>query len=243
MRLVLAHFRAQVLELARYPAFVVPTIGLPALFFALFALPRVETADADLFMALYAAFAVLGVAFFQFGVGIASERVSPWETFLRVLPVSPLIRFAARLLTGLVFAAAAASLVVAVSVGATDAGLRAAAWLRLVLALVAGAVPFALLGIAIGYWAQPRAALPLANVLYLLLAYAGGLWTGFTHLPGAVAAISPYLPTRQWANLLAAGVGHGPVFARDVAGLALYCAVFGALALSGYRRDEGERYR
>ena len=34
-------------------------------------------------------FAVIGVAFFQFGVGIAVDRASPWEAYLRTLPVGP----------------------------------------------------------------------------------------------------------------------------------------------------------
>ena len=32
-------------------------------------------------------------------------------------------------------------------------------------ALVLGSIPFALLGIALGYWASPRGALPVANLL------------------------------------------------------------------------------
>ena len=65
-----------------------------------------------------------------------------------------------------------------------------------------GALPFALLGIALGYWASPRGALPVANILYLVLAFAGGLWTTPAHLPGAVASVSPLVPTRQFGNVL-----------------------------------------
>ena len=32
-------------------------------------------------MASFAAYAVLGIAFFQFGVGIAAEREEPWESY------------------------------------------------------------------------------------------------------------------------------------------------------------------
>ena len=50
--------------------------------------------------------------------------------------------------------------------------LSAAAWLRLCLVLMAGSVPLSLLGVAIGYWVSSRAALPVANIAYLGLAYA-----------------------------------------------------------------------
>src|SRR5205823_7498622 len=137
----------------------------PALLFVFFGLSQPDR-RANLTMASYAAFAVLGVAFFQFGVGISAERASPWERFLRTLPVSTRARFAARVLTALTFALGAAGIVVAVAVSATPAALGASAWGLLALAVVVGGVPFALLGIAIGYWTSPKAALPLANVLY-----------------------------------------------------------------------------
>lgn len=241
MSVLVAHARLQALELLRYPAFVLPTLALPTLFFLLFAAPRAEPANAEIFMALYAAFAVLGVAFFQFGVGIAAERASPWELFLRALPVASLVRFAARLVVGLSFAAAAGLAVVVVALATTPVHFTAARWIVLAGALLAGGIPFGLLGIAIGYLTTPRAALPLANVLYLLLAYAGGLWTRPEALPALVARLSPYLPTRQWADLLtAAATGDRPPAA--VTGLGAYTVAFALVALAAYRRDEGERF-
>ena len=95
---------------------------------------------------------------------------------------------------------------------------------------------------ALGYWAPPRAALPLANLLYLVLAYAGGLWTRPSSLPGAVAGISRYLPTRAYADaLVAAALGLGVAWRAWLA-LGLFTALFGVLAVAGYRRDEGRRF-
>ena len=55
-------------------------------------------------------------------------------------------------------------------------GIGVVAWLRLCVVLLGGSVPLALLGIAIGYWVPHRAALPVANVAYLVLAFGGGLF-------------------------------------------------------------------
>jgi ABC-2 type transport system permease protein len=242
MKLMAAHARIQALELLRYPAFVLPTVALPALFFLLFAVPRAEPDNAGIFMALYAAFAVLGVAFFQFGVGIAAERDTPWELFLRTLPVAPLVRFAARLLVGLGFAAGAVLAVVVVALASTPVALGAGRWPALAAALLIGGMPFGLLGIAVGYLTAPRAALPLANLLYLLLAYAGGLWTRPEALPELVGRFSPLLPTRQWADLLAAAVAGAAPPLGAIGGLGAYTLGFGAVALAAYRRDEGERF-
>jgi ABC-2 type transport system permease protein len=242
MRLAFAHARAMTVELARHPAYVVPTLAFPAVFFLFFAAPG-RPEDADVRMATFAGFAAIGVAFFQFGVGIAVDRASPWEAYLRTLPVGSAVRLAARVLSAAVFAAASAALVVVVAAAVTPVALAPVEWAELAAALVAGTAPFALLGVAIGYWAPPRGALPLANLMYLALSYAGGLWFRAQRLPPAVERVSGVLPTRALADVLAApAVGAGPPWRPWIA-LVGFAAAFGALAAWGYRRDEGRRYR
>jgi ABC-2 type transport system permease protein len=242
LRLSLLHAWMSTVELLRYPSFSVPTLALPALFFAFFGLPRAH-GRAEVLLASFAAYAALSVAFFQFGVGIATDRVRPWESFVRTLPVGPLSRLGGRVLSAGAFATAAVGIVVAVAVPVTHPHLAAAQWSRLVLALAAGGVPFTLLGVALGYWVPPKSALPVANILYLGLSYVGGLWTGPTGLPHAIERAGQVLPTREWGEVLwEAALGlpwhRGPWLA-----LLGYSAGFAALAVWGYRRDEGQRYR
>ena len=45
MRLVLLHARATTVELLRYPAFLVPTLLFPAVFFLFFVAPRSPVAS------------------------------------------------------------------------------------------------------------------------------------------------------------------------------------------------------
>ena len=71
------------------------------------------------------------------------------------------------------------------------------------LALLVGSIPFALLGIAFGYWLPPRAALPVANILYLPLAVGGFLWMRpDERVPHDVDVASQLLPTRSWMEVL-----------------------------------------
>jgi ABC-2 type transport system permease protein len=242
MSLALVHARAQLRLLVRYPAFAIPTLLLPALFFAFFGLPQRHTPP-NVLMASFAAYAVLSVAFFQFGVGIALDRVDPWEAYLRTLPVSTRARFGGRVLSALAFALASATVVIVVALATTDASLSAARWAQLGAALLGGSVPLALLGIALGYWVSPKGALPVANVLYLATAYVGGLWTGARNLPHGVEEIGRFLPTRQWGNVVWSAVGVGAASWESWLALAGYTVAFGAFAAWGYARDEGERFR
>jgi ABC-2 type transport system permease protein len=78
--------------------------------------------------------------------------------------------------------------------------------------------------------------------LYLVLAFAGGLWTTPARLPSAVASVSPLLPTRQFGDVLW-GATEGRLWRpRDWLLLLVWGVAFGLLAVWGYSRDEGRRY-
>jgi ABC-2 type transport system permease protein len=241
MRLVVRHAVAMTVELIRYPAYLVPTLLLPAVFFLFFVSPgpRQESAVR---MATFAGFAVIGVAFFQFGVGIAIDRASPWEAYLRTLPVGPSVRLAARLASAAIFAGAAAGLLILTAVVTTGASLPADRWVELGSTLLAGIVPFAFLGIALGYWAPSKGALPIANLLYLVLSYLGGLWILPSRLPEPVGTVSRFLPTRALADELVATARGGPAEWNAWFALAGFAGLFAWIAFAGYRRDEGRRF-
>lgn len=243
LALVRAHARIGFLDLARWPGYVVPTIVFPAMFFALFDLPFARrSADLANFTTLaFVVFAIVGVTLYQFGVGIAQERGRPWERYLRTLPAPAGVRFIARILTAVLFGMVTALVVVIVARAFTPIDLNAGQWLRVAAYAFLGGIPFVLIGISIGYWTSARAAVPIATAANLLLAYAGGLWMPPQELPAFVQRISPYLPTRQFGDLLWSVVGDGHAL-RALAGLGFYTAVFAVIAAIGYRRDERKRY-
>jgi ABC-2 type transport system permease protein len=242
MRLALAYARIQIVELVRFPGFTAGTLAFPGVVFVLFGLPRAAD-HPELVLASYCAFGVIGVGFFQFGVSGAMERGSPWQAWLRTLPAPPAVRIAARVLTALAFTTASVAIVVVLSLTTTHVSLSATAWMRLAVALLAGSAPFVVLGLTIAYWTSPKSALPVANVLYMLLAYAGGLWTGPADLPRVVRAISPYTPARQWGDVLWPAVTGDAWRAQHWLALGAYSVAFGALAAWGFARDELRNYR
>lgn len=244
MILVFEHFRATMLLLARTPAYSVITVFLPAVIF-LFIGPTVadDRQGANLVMASFAVFAALGIAFFQFGVGTANQRESPWERFARVLPVAPITRFVATTMAATVFAVIAVGLVIVAGLVLTDAAMPLTSWGRLFVAVVAGAVPMAMFGVAIGYWSPVSAALPVANILYLVLSFGGGLFLRPEAMPDVIDTVSRLLPTRHIGELAWASVLGLSWPVESWLWLAGYSVAFGIMAVVGYRRDEGARYR
>jgi len=241
MKLFKAHFRAILLGLTRNVAFMVPTVLFPSMLFLFFGLGKSD-AIAPFVLASFAVFGTVGVTFYQFGVGLAEDRSSAWEGYLRVLPVPVSIRFAARIAVSLIVAGITI-IILGIIAGVAGVGLSATQWVYLALALLFGALPFGLFGMALGYWMPPKAAVPIANLIFLPLSYLGALWMPPDRLPDAVAAISPYTPTRMFGEIAWAAVGEHSVPMESIIGLLIYGAVFAAALWIGYARCEKEFYR
>jgi ABC-2 type transport system permease protein len=238
------YFRVRMVQLIRMPTYAVPTLGFPALLFLFFSLGRpLPTRSANEMLTGFSIFAILGVVFFQFGVGIASDRTSPWERYLRTLPATAVPRFVAQAASGVAFGSIAVLIVVVVAAATTEARLPAGTWGLWAASLLLGALPFTLFGITLGYWTDPRAALPIANVIYLPLSYLGGLWTGPQALPDVIRGISVLLPTRHYAEAIWAVVRGGPIPLDSWLWLGLFGTAGFILALWGYWRDEELNYR
>jgi len=115
-------------------------------------------------------------------------------------------------------------------------------WPRIFLALAAGGAMMGMLGTALAYLVTPKAALPLANLIYLPLAFMGGMWMPPQMLPQVVQKISPYLPSRQWMELVwpaMSGAGWKPANWLALAG---FTAAFALLAVWAQRRDNNIRF-
>jgi ABC-2 type transport system permease protein len=243
VRLALAYAKTETLQYARYPAYALPTLAFPG-FLMLLLGRQFERGEPERLLVGFAAMALLTVTFFQFGVGIATSRTTPWEAYLRTLPAGPLTRLAGRVLSALVFAALTVAVVTVVGITVYDAALPAWRVGTSILALMLGSIPFALLGITFGYWLPPRAALPVANLAFLPLAIGGALWARPEGLPHSADMASQVLPTRSWMEVLdSTATGDHTLPPHHVAALAGWTFVFGALAWCGYRRDEGEQFR
>ena len=229
--------------LIRTPAYSLVTVLIPGVVFVFIGSSVSDSQEAaNIVMASFAIFAALGVAFFQFGVGIANDRESPWEQFAHVLPVSPGTRFAGNALSAVTFAIVVVAVLIVVALALTDAARPIVSWLRMLVAVFLGAVPMALLGIAIGYWSPPKAALPIANIIYVALSFGGGLFILPSGMPTFLNSISTVLPTRQIGELAWSAVLGHPWSIQPWLWLVGYSVLFGVIAAAGYRRDEGARY-
>jgi len=104
-------------------------------------------------------------------------------------------------------------------------------------------VPFIALGFAIGYLSGPNVAPAAANLVYLPLAFASGLFLPLSQLPAFVQHIAPYLPAYHYGQLAwsAVGAASEPLWVAT-AWLAGFTVLFLAIALRAYRREESRKF-
>jgi ABC-2 type transport system permease protein len=256
VRLALVHARTNTVDLIRQPAFWVPSVAFPVLFFVLFGIsaadqfadrvPAEAGVGAEVVLTQFLLFGVLGIMFFQFGVGIAEDRRLPWDRTLRILPSGGLPRFAGRVLTALAFSVLAMVPALVVGLLATELRVTGTEWVLWFVTIFAGAVPFGLMGIALGYAATVKAALPIANIGFLLMSFLGDLFVPVEQLPPWVAASTPFMPTYHWKEFVLGTIDPRQTVG-DWAPFGLYLlgwtVAFAVIAVAVYRRDEGARYR
>jgi len=111
-------------------------------------------------------------------------------------------------------------------------------WVAAFAGLALGSLPFAALGILIGYVFDADSAQGGMMVTYFGLAILGGLWAPVASFPSVLVTIAHVLPSYHFADLgwrALAGRAPDPV---DVAVLLAWAAAFGALVIWRYRAEE-----
>lgn len=222
--------------LLRLPGFWVPTVIFPAMLYAFFGSQSGGGLWGTKAMASFCVYAVLGVGFFQFGVSIAQDRESPFDSWQRSLPGSIANQWIARIFAALIFVSAAVSLVIATALATNDISLSTANWVWLAVVCLASVAPATLMGIALGSFTSARAAVPIANLVYLPLAYLGGLWVPPIAMPVSIERISKWTPTRAMGELSWSAVsGHSVDISYLISLGAWTAAAVGMVLLSKYR--------
>ena len=201
--------KCEALRMLREPAFCLPVIGFPVLFYLLFGvlLDKGEGKAAQYLLATYGAFGVIGAGLFGFGVSIAVDREKGLLRLKRALPVPPGALLLAKMVMAMSFAAII-SLVLAV-IAATVAGvaLEPSRWIRLFVIDVLGVLPFCAIGLYVGSLVGGNAAPALLNMLYLPMAFLSGLWLPLTLLPDILSTIAPLWPAYHLGQLALKVVG------------------------------------
>ncbi len=243
MSILLREVWSQFITVWRTPAFSLPTLLFPAMFYIFFGLVFTMTRVMHMptwLLGTYGVFGIMGPALFGFGIGIAVEKGEGWLRLKRVAPVSPLIPLFARTATAMLFALLV--FVILASLGALfgDVRMMRFDWILLAMTLTFGAIPFCAMGLAAGLWLSPHAAPAVMNLVYLPLSFLSGLWVPLVVFPDWMQRMALALPPYHLATIALDIVGAQPApgLLLHIAVLAGFTVAFLAIAAAGWRRFE-----
>ena len=188
VRLLLRQTLAEIRIRRRIPAFSVVNLALPVVFYAFFGLPVAQRFFADgRSIGRPRARLVRRLRRRQrhglpFGIGVANERAMRIDLLLRATPLPPAVHLLAQ---DPHRAGVRCSRWRCSSASACWWAGRAAAgvWLSVALRLLGGSLPFIGLGFLIGYRDGSNAAPAVANLVYLPLSFASGLFMPLISCP------------------------------------------------------------
>jgi ABC-2 type transport system ATP-binding protein len=143
---------AEGLQLLRTPTFL-----LGILFFAGFsAFSPGQGDDAKQAILGFGGLLLLTVAIDRLGKRVAAERRDHWSKFLRSTPLSPALYLAVKVCITLIVCAMSLLLIFVLGGGLHHVQASIGEWLLLFLSLLFGVTPFALLGLGLSYFVDPK---------------------------------------------------------------------------------------
>ena len=232
----------ELLRVLRTPAFAIPSLAFPVVFYVLFALVLPGQwggyQKATYLLATYGVFGIIGPSLFGFGVGLAIEREKGWLELKRVSPMPTFVYFLAKIAMSVVFAFAVLCLLTVAAVGFGGVRISPLAWAQLVATLLLGTLPFCALGLWIGTLVKGQAAVAVVNLVYLPMSVLSGLWIPLFAFPAVLQKLAVAWPSYHLAQMALGVVGQveGVPYARHALVLLAATVVFLALAALRLRK-------
>lgn len=200
-RVIVQETRYEFLKLFRAKAFSLSVIGFPVMFYLIFGLTNHHSEYARYLLASYSCFGMVGAALFGLGAGVAMERAQGWLELKQASPMPRIAYLVAKTVACAAIALITVALLLALGLimgGVTMTALEA---IKLIAVTLAGAVPFAAMGLLISFILPPNSGAGMINIIYLPMSFASGLWMPINLLPRWIQNLAPALPTYHYAQL------------------------------------------
>jgi ABC-2 type transport system permease protein len=222
--------------------FLVLTVALPLLLFLLYAnLYQGQDAGGGLTVVAYlmvsmAAFGCIGAAI-NTGARIAIERQVGWNRQLRLTALPGSSYLVAKAIVSMLVTLPALLLVFLAGATIGDVHLSAGQWVGTGLAVWLGLIPFAVLGLVIGFAGTVDTVQPISMITYLGLSILGGLWFPVEAFPAFLQSVAKLTPSYWLADLGRSVLAGQGVPVDAVLVLAAWTLVLGAVGVLAYRRS------
>lgn len=195
------------LRLLRTPAFSIPILAMPILFYTFFGVilnGKAAAGFANQMFVGWTVYGVMGPGLFGFGILVAVERNQGLLTFKRALPMPTGSYLSSKLMMAYIFAIVVMIMLVTAALTIGHVTLAGDQLFRLAAVMSLGVFPACAVGLFIGSYAPASSAAAFANITYLSMAFLSGL---FFPISGFLKTIQPIWPTFHLVQLARAAAG------------------------------------
>ena len=236
----LGQLRFEIQQLIRTPVFLIMTLALVAF------LPLLKKLGIQGDAAMESMVSICGLTLFtvvidRLGKRVAVERSEKWLKMLKVTALPPYIHIAAKVVTALLICTV--SVLLAFVLGHWQLGIDASLgmWVNLFFVLIVGVIPFAILGLTLGYLLDPKSADSILGLSLIVIPVACGTFA--LPMPDYLQDAITLLPFYHYkeAILWAAGLDYDKQILLHLTWLIWATITFSAIALWSYRREQTVR--
>jgi ABC-2 type transport system permease protein len=171
------------------------------------------------------------------GGTIALERGIGWNRQLRLTPLPPVSYLLTKVFLSMIMALPPLLITYVVGVLALDVRLPAGTWVTIAVASWVGSLPFAALGLVIGYVAKPDSVQQISALLYLLLALFGGIWIPAEQMPELMRRIAEWTPAYWVGKIARSPLFHQTISVHAVEILVAWTLILSLFAVRRFRAD------
>jgi len=171
------------------------------------------------------------------GSTIAVERGLGWNRTLRLTPLSPAWYVLNKVILALLVAVPPVIITFVIGASALHVRLTAAEWVLCFVGSWLSALPFAALGVVIGYIAKPDSVQQATALINLTLAAFGGLWVPVSLMPGFLQGIAKFTPSYWTGEVARSPLDGGHVDGQAIVVLGAWTLVLAFIALRRFQAD------
>lgn len=235
--------KMEIKRILRNRYFVFWSLIMPILFYYIFTnvvntnAPDKVAWEAHYLMSM-TVFSVMGSSIMTIGIRMVQERAQGWSTFMRTTPLPDPVYFTAQMVGQSVIHLLSITVIFIAGALINGVSLTSFEWIMSGLWILLGSLPFLAIGILIGMMKKVETAAAISNVLYMLLAVAGGMWMPLEIMPKMMQSIGHWLPSYHFGSGAWEIVQGGSPSWKNFLFLFTYLVVFMLLSIYIRRKQE-----
>jgi ABC-2 type transport system permease protein len=168
---------------------------------------------------------------------IAAERDGGWNRTLRLTPLKPQAYVVNKVILSLLLAIPPLLVVFVTGMVFGHVHLSVTQWLTVAVVSWLGALPFAAIGLVIGYIAKPDSVQPITGLSTMLIAAFGGLWLPVDQMPSVMKHIAQLTPAYWTGQTSRSALTQSGLDTHALLVVLGWTVVLGMIGLRRFRAD------